>query len=87
MSGISIEIERSDAIELSIEGSGGIELEMSGAGGELPPWYSGAYEVVPATAEQTLETANTRMLNDVEIAAIPYYETANVSGTTAIIGG
>lgn len=49
--------------------------------------YTGAYEVTPKTAAQTLETKNKRMKDNVSVLAIPYYEVGNASdGETAIIG-
>lgn len=48
--------------------------------------YSGEYEVTPkAYDEQTLETANRFLKNDVTVHAVPYYETSNVSGETVYI--
>jgi len=48
--------------------------------------YEGAYEVIPAVTEQTLETENKIMVADVEIKKIPYYEVTNAAnGTTVTI--
>lgn len=49
--------------------------------------YEGAYAVTPTVENQTLETANKRLLNDIEIQAIPYYDVSNEYGRTIYIGG
>ena len=50
--------------------------------------YTGEYTIIPMVKNQTLKTQNKRMLLDVEILAIPYYETSNAqNGKTIIIGG
>lgn len=57
-------------------------------GSALPQieWYEGPYVVTPRVSEQSLPTATKGMREDVTVEAIPYYETANPSGTTVIIG-
>lgn len=50
--------------------------------------YDGEYIVTPKPfIEQTLETREKLMADDVTVLAIPYYETSNVSGITIYIGG
>ena len=51
--------------------------------------YTGEYYVIPAPYdEQTLLTNQKLMTDDVTVAAIPYYETSNLSGGyTVFIGG
>ena len=50
--------------------------------------YDGEYIVTPKPfTEQTLETKEKLMTDDVTVLAIPYYETSNVSGITIYIGG
>ena len=49
--------------------------------------YDGDYIVTPSSNSQTLETANKKMLNDVEVKAIPYYDVSNEYGRTIYIGG
>lgn len=52
------------------------------------PEYKGATEVTPHVVGQILPTMNTLLKRDIEIKAIPYYETTNLKGGyTAIIGG
>lgn len=51
------------------------------------PVYDGNYTVTPAVTEQTLKTAQKKMVADVKINKIPYFEVSNNSGgTTATIG-
>lgn len=51
------------------------------------PVYDGNYAVTPAVTEQTLKTAQKKMVADVKIKKIPYFEVSNNSGgTTATIG-
>ena len=48
--------------------------------------YTGEYNVVPKAAEeQKLPCAGKKMLKDVDIKAIPFFETANATGTTVYI--
>ena len=50
--------------------------------------YEGSYSVTPAVEEQTLETKEKLMTDNVTIQEIPYYDTSNnAGGTTAYIGG
>ena len=62
------------------------EVPYSGGGGEYPV-YTGPTNVTPKRAAQTLYTEETTVLDDIEVDGIPYYETSNVKGLTAIIGG
>lgn len=51
------------------------------------PIYPGPYEVTPHSYEQTLETAQQLMMDNVTVHEIPYWETSNLSdGLTAYIG-
>lgn len=64
-----------------------IEIELEGGGSGRFPYYSGPYEVDPRKVEQTLETENKSMRDDVVIHPIFYAETTNISGgLTAVIG-
>lgn len=48
--------------------------------------YTGEYNVVPRAAEeQKLPCAGKKMLKDVDIKAIPFFETSNEAGTTVYI--
>lgn len=50
--------------------------------------YSGEYEVLPETEQQTLATSNKYLKEDVVIKSIPFYEVSNDhDGETIIIGG
>ena len=49
--------------------------------------YDGPYIVTPKIIDQTLNTRDKHMLDDVLIKEIPYYETTNVQhGLTVFIG-
>ncbi len=48
--------------------------------------YGGSYTITPSTNEQTLNTNNKIMMNNIHIDSIPYSETPNEFGDTAIIG-
>lgn len=60
--------------DVLLEGS----LEI-GSGGRLPN-YEGSYSVIPKTYEQTLETKNKSMIDDLVVEEIPYSEVSNPSG-------
>lgn len=69
---------------LSIKGV----LSVSGQPVIIGDIYTGPYKVTPKVNEtQTLLTQLKAMTNNVVVAEIPYYETSNTSGLTAIIGG
>ena len=53
------------------------------------PIYNGEYIVTPkAFKEQTLKTNGKKMINDVTIKEVPYYETSNTDGgETVYIAG
>lgn len=54
---------------------------------EPTPVYTGEYEITPTITTQTLETKDKRMVDDVTVDAIPYYETTNPSGGYTVIIG
>ena len=49
------------------------------------PVYTGQYHVIPKTEGQELPTKNTRLMRNITVAAVPYYETGNDCGTTVYI--
>lgn len=49
--------------------------------------YEGPYEVIPSTCDQTLDTSNKAMREDVIVREIPFAEVSNPSGGTTIIIG
>lgn len=52
------------------------------------PDYEGEYAITPGVGEQTLNTANRTLRDDMVINPIPYTATTNLSGGyTVIIGG
>ena len=74
---IDIEIEESPIINLTIE---------EGSGGTLP-YYNGPYSAIPRKVEQTLETKNKSMRDDVTIDPINYSETINPQGGNTVVIG
>lgn len=73
-------------IPIKVRIDGAIKLKVDD-GIVAYPRYTGSVDVEPKTVEQTLETANTTVYEDIKVRGIPYYETSNVHGLTAIIGG
>lgn len=63
-----------------------IEGTISIGNGEVVDTYEGDYVVSPKIRDQILETRNKKMLEDVVVEKVPYYETSNTSGTTVYIG-
>lgn len=49
--------------------------------------YNGDYVVTPSVNEQFLKTANKKMLDDVMIKEIPFFETSNDSGGNTVYIG
>ena len=49
--------------------------------------YNGDYVVTPSVKEQFLKTANKKMLDDVTIKEIPFFETSNNSGGNTVYIG
>ena len=47
--------------------------------------FLGEYEVTPKVDAQTMPCAGKKMLKDVDIKAIPFFETSNEAGTTVYI--
>lgn len=46
--------------------------------------YTGPYEATPQVEAQTLETKGKLMKNNVEVHAIPFFETSNTSGGSTV---
>lgn len=52
------------------------------------PVYTGETEITPRTHSNILlDTKNKRLLSDINVLKVPYFETSNVSGITVYIGG
>ena len=62
------------------------EIEnLQSSGGET---YKGNYQVVPSVLEQTLETKNKYLIDNVTVTTIPFSKVSNTSGgNTVTIGG
>lgn len=54
---------------------------------ETVPEYEGNYQVIPSQQEQILPTKQRKLLDDVSILAIPYFETSNVEGGNTVYIG
>lgn len=77
--------------------SGNIKADKSISGnitygigkGETIPLYEGDYEVLPLAFEETvLPTKDKKLIEDIVVKEIPYYETSNTSGgNTVYIAG
>lgn len=68
----------------SMDGEAGTVIEVSR---ETHDTYDGPYEVTPSTLqEQTLETRDKILEEDVLVKKIPYWETSNEHGLTVYIG-
>ena len=50
------------------------------------PNYDGDYSITPSINEQTLNTKNKLMVDDLNIKKIPYFQTSNEYGDTIYIG-
>ena len=76
-SGISItgKLKTEDVVFGKIQLSGNLSI------------YNGDYTVTPSVEEQTLKTANKKMLEDVTVKKIPFYETSNLSGGNTVYIG
>ena len=61
--------------------------EIQKVTGEDVPVYDGSYEVTPLISHQTLETAGKLMGEDMQIKAIPFFETSNTAGGTTVYIG
>jgi hypothetical protein len=84
---IPLKVTVSEGIALKVSQDSSIKLTIKEGGGGSLPVYTGDTTVIPKTIEQVLETANKSVLSDINVLGIPYFETSNVKGITAIIGG
>lgn len=55
-------------------------------GGGSFPDYGGSYDIIPQVDEQTLQTKNKVLRENMLIEGIPYFETSNEYGYTIYIG-
>ena len=71
----------------ALEGAGRIEAVIEADKSALAPAYRGPYRAVPMAEPQVLATEGLRMVEDVEVAAIPLARVGNDSdGYTVTIG-
>lgn len=71
--------------DITTEYNSGLNLNGDISFGSSAEVYTGAYEVIPKTVVQSLETTNKLMTRDVLVYEIPYDETSNLYGTTVVI--
>ena len=81
---VRLSIKPREPSHLTVRPNERVHIILGHSGGG--DWYEGAYEVTPRVVEQTLPTGAKRMHRDVLVHEIPYWEVANESGKTAIIG-
>lgn len=55
--------------------------------GELPPRYSGPYDVIPDFTVQTLQTENKMLTGNVTVQMIPVHSVTNLSGGKTVTIG
>ena len=67
------------------QGSSGWEVEFDNA--QKIIYYDGEYEITPSLDEQTLETANKTMIDDVTVHQIPITRTSNPEGGLTVLIG
>ena len=78
---VSITDDADGDLEVISDGELGIITEV--IGGDLP-YYTGAYVVTPTMEQQSLDTKDKILTNNVTIKKIPMYETTNLSGGTTV---
>ncbi len=85
---LDVSIQTENYIDVDVKsGAKVLDFSIEGNKDARLPYYDGEYDVEPRKVEQTLETANKSMSEDVVINPIYYAETTNVGGGyTAIIG-
>ncbi len=78
---VSIVGEAEGELEYICDGEMGIVTEVSSSD---IPYYTGQYTVIPTMENQTLETRNKVLTDDVTVKKIPMYETTNLAGGTTV---
>lgn len=75
-----------NVIEATLNGPNDIEATVTIPRVIVEPYdeYEGPYDVVPRFREQTLETKNKLMTDDVTVETIPVYRTINPSGGNTV---
>ena len=78
--------EKEDAIELKLsERDNAIQLLCTEIAVASYDEYTGAYIAIPKTTEQYFNTKNKLLKEDFKVEEIPYEETHNAYGITAVI--
>lgn len=78
-----IETDATDTFATMAQNIGEIQ---TGGGGDYE-FYEGSYNLIPKVSEQSIETKDKVMKNNVTVAEIPFHEVSNETGTTVVIGG
>ena len=78
---VSINDDADGSLEVIADGEMGIITEV--VGGDLP-YYTGDYVVTPTMEQQSLNTKDKILTNNVTVKKIPMYETTNLSGGTTV---
>ena len=85
---IDVYLENSYEIDVGLEDSYeldvGMEIGTIITGDVLPVW-EGPYSITPRVAEQSFETRNKKMRDDLTIEEIPLQEVLNPQGGTTLI--
>lgn len=79
-------ISDANSITGIIKDNGVIKYETNLDYSSSYPSYDGSYDIIPRVDEQTLETKNKVLRDDVLVESIPYYQTSNPYGNTVYIG-
>lgn len=75
-------------IDISVTPLQEIDVEPDAIINVLPfPVYEGEYEVTPKVTEQTLQTAQKILEEDMHVKQIPYFEVSNNSGGNTVFIG
>ena len=74
-------------LDVSLETGNVLDITFNAQAGGRLPYYDGEYIFEPRKVEQTLDTKNKSMRNDVTINPIYYSETTNPSGGLTIVIG
>lgn len=81
---MNIKVKFSEASQTIAAKMGEVQVVTEFVGGEL---YKGEYVVTPKVVSQKMETKSKVMGDDVQIKAIPFFETANNSGGDTVYIG
>lgn len=88
---ISLRVKNEAPVTMSVKNQSSVKMTVREAtivyGEDASPPYAGPYIVTPKVEAQTLETARKIMTDDVNIKAIPFFDTSNIAGGQTIYIG